>query len=90
VLVSIKNKTLLRDEWHNIDILLLDETSLLNAQLLCEIDHALQYAKEHPEAWFGDVSVIFAGDFLQYPPVAGTALYTPISMYAGETNDEIQ
>jgi len=90
ILVSIKNKTQLRDEWRNVDILLIDEASLLNAQLLNEIDHALRYAKERPDAWFGDVSMIFAGDFFQYPPVAGTALYTPISTYAGQTNDEIQ
>lgn len=41
VLVSIKNRTQLRDEWRNVDILLIDEASLLSAQLLCEIDHAL-------------------------------------------------
>lgn len=90
VLVSIKNKTQLRDEWRNVDIVLLDEASLLSAQLLCEIDHALRYAKERPDEWFGGVTIIFAGDFYQYPPVIGTALYTPISMYAGQSNDEIQ
>jgi hypothetical protein len=90
VLVSIKNKTQLRDEWRNVDILLIDEASLLSAQLLCEIDHALRYAKERPDAWFGDVTIIFAGDFFQYPPVVGTALYMPVSMYAGQTNEEIQ
>jgi hypothetical protein len=90
VLVSIKNKTQLRDEWRNVDIVLVDEASLLSAQLLCEIDHALRYAKERPNEWFGGVTMIFAGDFYQYPPVVGTALYTPILMYAGQSNDEIQ
>ena len=33
--------------------------------------------------------VIFAGDFYQYPPVGGTPLYTPISAYAGQSNEEI-
>ena len=41
VLVSIKNKTVLGDEWKKVDILLIDEASLLSAQLLCEIDHVL-------------------------------------------------
>ena len=90
VLVSIKNKSQLRDEWRNVNIVLLDEASLLSAQLLCEIDHALRYAKECPKEWFGGVTIIFAGDFYQYPPVVGTALYTPISMYTGQSNDEIQ
>jgi PIF1-like helicase len=78
------------DEWRNVDIVLIDEASLLSSQLLCEIDHALWYAKECSNEWFGSVTIIFAGDFYQYPPLAGTALYTPISMYAGQSNDEIQ
>ena len=90
VLVTVKNKTQLCDEWWNVDILLLDEISLLSTQLLCEIDHALHYAKECPDAWFGNVTVIFAGDFYQYLPVSGTALYTPISLHGSQTNDEIQ
>ena len=90
VLVSLKNRTVLRDEWQNVDILLIDEASLLSAQFLCEIDHALQYAKEQPDAQFEDVTIIFAGDFFQYPLVVGTVLYTPISVYAGQTNKEIQ
>lgn len=81
VLVTVKNKTQLCDEWWNVDILLLDEISLLSTQLLCEIDHALHYAKECPDAWFGNVTVIFAGDFYQYLPVSGTTLYTPISLH---------
>jgi hypothetical protein len=82
------NKTQVRDEWWNVDILLLDEASLLSAQLLCQIDHALRYVKECPDAWFGNVTMIFAGDFFQYLPVIGAALYTPISMYAGQKNED--
>ena len=90
VLVSVQNRMELRDEWKNVEILLIDEVSLLSAQLLSEIDHALRYAKEHPNDWFGNISVIFAGDFYQYPPVGGTPLYTPISWYAGQSDQEIQ
>ena len=90
VLISVKNRVELRDEWKNVEILLINEVSLLSAQLLSEIDHALRYAKECPDDWFGNVSVIFAGDFCQYPPVGGTLLYTPISRYANQSNQEIQ
>ncbi|KAG1887499.1 uncharacterized protein F5891DRAFT_966965, partial [Suillus fuscotomentosus] len=38
---------------------------------------------------FGGVTVIFSGDFYQFPPVGGTALYTPISLYAGQNDAEI-
>ncbi|KAI5984364.1 hypothetical protein EDD15DRAFT_2177323, partial [Pisolithus albus] len=41
VIISVKNRTQLRDEWKNVEFLLIDETSLLSLQLLAEIDHAL-------------------------------------------------
>ncbi|KAF6752525.1 hypothetical protein DFP72DRAFT_759901, partial [Ephemerocybe angulata] len=41
VLVSIQNLTKLRNEWKHVDILFIDEASLLSAKLLCEIDYAL-------------------------------------------------
>ena len=45
------------------------------------MDHALKIGKENESEWFGGIDVIFAGDLYQYPPVAGVALYTPISRY---------
>ncbi|KAF5362237.1 hypothetical protein D9756_001995 [Leucocoprinus leucothites] len=89
VLVSIQNKTQLRDEWRNVDLVLIDEISLGSAQLLCEIDHALRFAKEQPNEWFGGMTIIFAGDFYQYPPVGGTPLFTPIGSNVTQSNDEL-
>lgn len=89
-LVSVQNKTALRDEWRNVDIVLIDEVSLTSSQLLCEIDHALRVAKEMPNDWFGGISVIFAGDFFQYPPVGGTPLYSPIyASHSAQTTSEL-
>jgi hypothetical protein len=62
----------------------------LSLQFLVQIDHALCYVKERPDTWFGGVTIIFAGDFYQFPPVSGTPLYTPIAAYAGQTDNEIQ
>ncbi|KAF6755636.1 hypothetical protein DFP72DRAFT_754294, partial [Ephemerocybe angulata] len=41
---------------------------------------------------FGGISVIFSGDFYQYPPVVGTALWVPISpvLYSNPSSTEIQ
>ena len=89
VLISIHNRTMLHDEWGPAKVLFLDEFSLLSEQLLCELDHALRYATERPNEWFGGLSVIFAGDFFQYPPVGGTALYTPIPRISSTHKDEI-
>ena len=90
VIISVKNRTQLRDEWKNVEFLLVDESSLLSLQLIAEIDHALRFAKETPDVWFGGVALIFAGDLFQYPPVGGSPLYTPISPHARQTNDKIQ
>lgn len=90
VLVTVQNRTQLREEWKNVEYLLIDEASLLSLQLLADIDHALRFAKERPYDWFGGVTIIFAGDFFQYPPVGGTPLYAPILPYAGQTEEEIK
>ena len=90
VLVSIQNKILLRDEWQHVEVALLDECSMLSEQLLCEVDHALRYAKESPNEWFGGIIMIFAGDFFQFPPVMGSSLCTPISLYGKQTDEEFK
>jgi hypothetical protein len=90
VLISVQNHILLRDEWKNVEYLLIDEVSLVSLQLLAEIDHALRFAKENPDVWFGGINVIFFGDFYQFPPVGGSPLYTPISVYAGQSKAEIK
>ena len=48
----------------NVDVLLIDEIGSVGQQLLSEIDHALRITKERPDAWFGGMIVIFAGDFI--------------------------
>jgi hypothetical protein len=90
VLISVQNRMQLREEWKNVEFLLIDEVSLLSLQLLADIDHALRFAKERPDLWFGGVNVIFAGDFYQYLSVGGSPLYTPISAYARQNDAEIQ
>jgi hypothetical protein len=80
---------MLRDEWRDVVVLLIDECSLVSCELMSELDSALRFAKEKHDQWFGGITVIFAGDFYQYPPVGGTALYTPIPAYSSQSNEEI-
>ena len=84
--MSISDKRKIREEFKDVDILMIDEVSLLSQEILAEIDHALRYAKGN-NVFFGGIIVIFAGDFFQYPPVGSTPLYTPIRY--SKKNDEI-
>ena len=59
-------------------------------QLLCQIDHALCFAKEKPNEWFGGINMIFAGDFYQYPLVGNTLLYTLIQSKAPQRSADIE
>ena len=76
--VSLEKRGQLRDEWKNADFLLVNEISLVGAQLLCDLDLILRCVREVDD-WFGGLNIIFAGDFFQLPPVQATPLYKPIS-----------
>ncbi|KAK6997322.1 PIF1-like helicase-domain-containing protein [Favolaschia claudopus] len=75
--LSIQQKMDLEEEWAEIDILVIDEVSLLGAELLAEIDQLLRFIKGDSRP-FGGVIIVFSGDFYQLPPVQQTALYTPV------------
>jgi hypothetical protein len=90
LLISIQNKTNIRDEWQHVEITLLDECSMLSGQLLCEVDQSLRYTKERLNEWFGGIIMIFAGDFFQFPPVMGSSLCKPISLYGKSNDDELK
>lgn len=63
--------------WRGVDYLLIDEVSMIGTTFLAQISEALSIAKGCSEA-FGGISVIFAGDFAQLPPVGQTRLYSHI------------
>jgi hypothetical protein len=89
VRINIRNREGLRCEWKHVQFVLIDEVSMVSQQLLAEIDHALRYAKENKDEYFGGVNMIFAGDFCQFPPVGGSPLYSPIYSHTRQTNKEI-
>lgn len=75
--VSEKKKAELRAEWKNVDFVLIDEVSMVSAELLCDLDAVLRFAKERNE-WFGGINIIFSGDFYQHRPVKQRSLIVPV------------
>lgn len=53
---------------HNMELLIVDEVSMLRADVLDAMDYMLQFIRKDKRP-FGGVQVLFIGDLLQLPPV---------------------
>lgn len=60
--------------WEGVDYLFIDEVSMIGCNLMLQISEALTEAKGNTSA-FGGISIIFAGDFAQLPPVGQNRLF---------------
>ena len=58
-----------RDVLRKMELLVIDEVSMLRADLLDAIDTALRHIRRRRYMPFGGVQVLFIGDMLQLPPV---------------------
>ena len=63
--------------WEGIDYLLVDKVSMVGSQMLESVSDALCTAKGNNSP-FGNISVIFVGDFGQLPPVGQHSLISCI------------
>ena len=71
----------IRDRWRSVDTLVIDEISMMHANLLDKIEYVgatcrctfgdLEDVPPANRSMFGGLQIIFVGDFLQLPPVAG-------------------
>ena len=55
---------------HNLELLVIDEVSMVRADLLDTIDAVLRHFQHRPNVPFGGVQVLFIGDLFQLSPVA--------------------
>ncbi|XP_039509525.1 uncharacterized protein LOC120464209 [Pimephales promelas] len=66
----------LRTKLGNLQILIIDEVSMVDHRLLSYIHGRLRQIKQTGDySLFGKVNILAVGDFYQLPPVKGTALY---------------
>ena len=87
--ISLDKLMELRSEWKDIMFLLVDEISLVGADLLCELDVALRTIREVHD-WFGGINIIFAGDLYQLPPVLSKPLFCPVTNALSPRTSETQ
>ncbi len=67
-LAAMKTKNYLKDKVGKAKVLIIDEISMLHKRQLDLVDMVLQAFKDSIES-FGDLQVIFCGDFFQLPPI---------------------
>jgi len=58
-----------RSNWQKIDILIVDEVSMLSLKIFKILDIIARKIKKKPNVPFGGIQLIFSGDFYQLPPV---------------------
>ncbi len=65
---SILDEDRITAKFHDIEVLVIDEVSMLHPKLFETIDEILKMLKE-PFLPFGGIQVVLAGDFFQLPPI---------------------
>ncbi|MEO6942741.1 MAG: AAA family ATPase [Terrimesophilobacter sp.] len=70
---DIEQSAELRKLLNTIDALVIDEVSMVNADLLDAVDRSLRQARQRPHEAFGGVQVVLFGDPYQLAPVPGDA-----------------
>jgi hypothetical protein len=91
--VSDKTAAAIGAKVEGVEVIFIEENSLINKESLCKLDVYLKAARLHSKCYneyesasivalsklpFGGYHIIFCGDFYQLAPVGGTPLYFPI------------
>ena len=74
----LTGKNFIKSKLEKLDILIIDEVSMLDDVLCNDISFILKECKKSTIE-FGDVQVIFVGDFFQLPPVTNTFCFLSLS-----------
>ena len=70
-----------RDVLRNIDLLIIDEVSMLRADLLDAIDSRMRNVKRNYSQPFGGVQLLMIGDMYQLPPIVKDEEWSKLSQY---------
>lgn len=70
-----------RDLIRELDLLIIDEISMVRADIMDAIDAVLRAVRRKPEETFGGVQLLFIGDMFQLPPVVRDNEWEQLSEY---------
>ncbi len=78
---QLKMYTTKRNLLKKLELLIIDEVSMLRADLLDAIDSVLRRVRRRQDMPFGGVQVLFIGDLMQLPPVVKAAEWQVLKQY---------
>src|SRR5215217_2835706 len=70
-----------RKLWQEMELLVIDEISMVRADMLDAIDQILRSFRKQPHKAFGGVQVLYIGDLYQLPPVVSSQEWAMLSEY---------
>jgi ATP-dependent DNA helicase PIF1 len=68
----IKQSSNISSRWRSVQALVIDEISMISAELFDKLDQIARDVRDKPTEWFGGIQLIVCGDFLQLRPVNGS------------------
>ena len=71
---KINNSKVLKNKWKNIKVLVIDEVSMLSADLFEKLEAIARTIRDSDKI-FGGIQIIFSGDFYQLPPVKNNSKF---------------
>ncbi|GAO42366.1 helix-turn-helix domain-containing protein [Flavihumibacter petaseus] len=81
LLSNLRLNSTKRELMQEMELLVIDEVSMLRADTLDAIDCILRYVRRQPREPFGGVQVLFIGDLYQLPPVISDAEWESLKTY---------
>ena len=70
IIRDIQSNKTKRNRWTSVDLLIIDEISMMNARLLSLLNRIGQKIRKSNKP-FGGIQIILSGDFYQLPPITG-------------------
>ncbi len=81
LLQKVRLNSAKRELLQELELLVIDEVSMVRADLLDAVDTLLRHYRQQPDRAFGGVQVLFIGDLFQLPPVADTTAWEILAPY---------